>query len=79
MYPMNPASGAYVFGYPLVENATIQLPNKKTLSIIVHKSSTQNKPSSIYKIVFNGQPLPVQSIKHTALLQGGILHLYVYE
>jgi len=79
MYPMNPARGEYVFGYPLVENATIQLPNKKTLSIIVHKSSTQNKPSSIYKIVFNGQPLPVQSIKHTALLQGGILHLYVYE
>jgi predicted alpha-1,2-mannosidase len=79
MYPMNPASGEYVFGYPLVDAARIQLPNKKTLSIIVHKSSKQNKLSSIYKIIFNGQPLPVQSIKHTALLQGGTLHLYVYE
>jgi len=79
MYPMNPASGEYVFGYPLVDAAKIQLPNKKTLSIIVHKSSTQNKPGSIYKIVFNGQPLPVQSIKHTTLLRGGTLDLYVYE
>jgi predicted alpha-1,2-mannosidase len=27
MYPMNPASGEYVFGYPLVDEAYVQLPN----------------------------------------------------
>ena len=79
IYPMNPASGEYVFGYPLIDAATIQLPNKKTLSIKVHKTSKQNKLSSIYKVIFNGVQIPVQSVKHTALLQGGVLDLHVYE
>jgi len=79
MYPMNPVSGEYVFGFPLIKEASLQLPNKKTLSIKVHKSSKKGKVSGIYKVAFNGQLIPIQSIKHTTLLQGGKLQLYVYE
>jgi predicted alpha-1,2-mannosidase len=78
MYPMNPASGNYVFGYPLVDGAMIQLPNQKKLTIKVVHLKTANKKPSISKVVFNGKTLPITSITHKALLQGGQLTMQVY-
>lgn len=75
-YPMNPASGEYVFGLPLITNATIQLPNKKTLTINV----TQQKQSNVLgikKVIFNGKSIPVRHITHQQLLQGGILSIVI--
>ena len=72
IYPMNPADGNYIFGFPLVKNATIQLPNKKLLQIKV----TGNKEGAnafIKSIKFNGVVIPIKSITHRQLLQGGIL------
>lgn len=71
MYPMNPASGTYVFGYPLVKQATLQLPNGNTLQV-----RTQGKGSHIKRVVFNGKEIPVRSISHQQVLSGGKL---VYE
>jgi len=79
MYPMNPASGEYVFGYPLVDVATIQLPNKKTLLIKVNKIKKQGEVSRIYKIKLNGKLIPVLSISHKEMMGGGILEIEVYE
>lgn len=76
-YPMNPVSETYVFGYPLIEQATIQLPNKKVLQIIVKKIN--KKGLGIQSIQFNGKKLPVKSITHQQILQGGTLILYVYS
>lgn len=74
LYPMNPASGEYVFGYPLVKNATIQLPNKRQLSIrVLSKGNPANQ--SIRRISLNGRNLPVRSISHRQLLAGGQLIL----
>jgi predicted alpha-1,2-mannosidase len=78
MYPMNPAGGAYMFGYPLIDKATITLPNKKQLQIIVDRAKEQPSTSSIKKVVFNNTTLPVKSITHQQLLQGGVLKLQVY-
>ena len=72
IYPMNPADGNYIFGFPLVKNATIQLPNKKLLQIKV----TGNKEGAnafIKSIKFKGVVIPIKSITHRQLLQGGIL------
>ncbi len=74
IYPMNPASGEYIFGLPLVEQAIIQLPNKKTLHIKVNKSKS-NRQNSIQSIQFNHKTIPVHSIKHQQILAGGLLEI----
>jgi putative alpha-1,2-mannosidase len=71
MYPMNPASGEYVFGYPLVDGATIKLPNGKPIVITVNKINKGRK--EIQQVTFNGKQLPVTSISHQQLLKGGKL------
>ena len=79
MYPLNPASGEYVFGYPLLKEAVLQLPNKKSLLIKVNKIKKQGEAARIYKISFNGKTIPVLSISHKELLKGGILELDVLQ
>jgi predicted alpha-1,2-mannosidase len=76
MYPMNPASGEYVFGYPFIDSATITLPNQKKLQLKVLRGKS-NKPAAISKVVLNGKSLPVQSITHRQFLEGGVLTISV--
>ena len=78
MYPMNPASGEYVFGYPLIEKATVLLPNKKQLQIQVNKLNQKGK-EGIVSIQFNGRQIPVSSIKHEQLMKGGELVFRIYN
>ena len=68
MYPMNPSSGEYVFGYPLVKEATLQLPGGKLLRV-----SKKGEGGYIKRISFNGKNIPVRSITHQELLRGGKL------
>lgn len=73
-YPMNPASGEYIFGMPLIESAVLQLPNKKSLKIIVSKKSkVANK--GVQQIFLNGKKIAVHKITHQQLLQGGTLQM----
>ncbi|HZH66590.1 MAG TPA: glycoside hydrolase family 92 protein, partial [Flavisolibacter sp.] len=76
MYPMNPASGEYVFGYPLVDEAYVQLPNGQHLSIKVTKSGGSGK--GIKRVELNGKKMEI-SITHKQLLQGGKLEYFVVE
>jgi predicted alpha-1,2-mannosidase len=78
MYPLNPASGDYVFGYPLLKEANIKLPNNKSLLIKVNKIKKQGEAARIYKITLNGKSIPVLSIKHEDMLKGGLLVMDVY-
>jgi putative alpha-1,2-mannosidase len=75
MYPMNPASGNYVFGYPLVNSAVIQLPGGKTMTIKTKGNLVKDpkKKGYISKIIFNGKELPVKQLTHQQLLTGGEL------
>jgi predicted alpha-1,2-mannosidase len=77
-YPMNPASSEYVFGFPLINNAIIQLPNKKQLQVKVIRRSVK-KSAGIEKVKLNGKEMPVLSITHQQLLQGGLLELTVND
>ena len=79
MYPMNPASGEYIFGYPLIENASLLLPGNKTLFIKTNKTKKNGEAARIYKAYFNGKMIPVNSISHQLLLGGGVLQLDMYE
>jgi predicted alpha-1,2-mannosidase len=73
MYPVNPANGEYVFGSPVVDKATLQLPNGKTFTIIVKDNNKQSK--YIANIKFNGKPLEQLYITHQAIINGGILEI----
>jgi predicted alpha-1,2-mannosidase len=76
MYPMNPASGEYVFGYPLVKEATVQLPNGKKLLIKTNKVKGGTS-AGIQKVLLNGKQLNT-SIKHADILKGGMLEYFIY-
>ena len=77
MYPMNPAGGEYMFGYPLADAATLQLPNGRVLEITVKKLSQIGK-QGLTAVTLNGKKLPLTSIHHRQLLQGGRLAMTVY-
>ena len=74
MYPMNPASGKYIIGYPLIKNATVLLPGNKQLIIEVkNKSSKSSSNTFVKEIYFNNQQLKNLMITHNQLMQGGKL------
>lgn len=83
LYPVNPASGIYVIGSPLVQKAVIHLDPKYykggTFTIIVH-SDTQYAPAArmdnyIQSATLNGQPLTRPWITQEELANGGTLEL----
>jgi predicted alpha-1,2-mannosidase len=75
MYPMNPTGGEYMFGFPLIKKAKINLPNGRSVQLQVKKINAAQ--GGIVRIDWNGKQIPVRSITHTELLKGGILTYYV--
>ena len=78
MYPMNPASGEYVFGMPLVQSASLVLPNGRKLDIRVTETQKAG-PAGIRTVTLNGKKLPVKSIRHEEILQGGVLEYTIHK
>ncbi|MGN7987180.1 GH92 family glycosyl hydrolase [Pedobacter sp. 22226] len=74
-YPVNPANGAYVFGTPLLNDATITLARNKKFNIKVTGNSTENK--YIQKIVLNGKPYTKSYILHKTIVAGGNIQIYM--
>ncbi|UOR06100.1 GH92 family glycosyl hydrolase [Hymenobacter aerilatus] len=72
-YPLNPANGAFVFGSPMVQQATLALPGGKLLSIEAKNNNATNK--YIQSVTRNGQPYPKSYITYQDLMQGGTLVL----
>ena len=76
MYPMNPASGEYVVGYPLVDQATLLLPNGKQLKI---RTIGRRHPGDfVQKVLLNGKLVTAAHITHAQLFAGGEL-IYVLK
>ena len=77
LYPLNPSSGVYVIGSPLVEKATIQLDPKfykgGSFTLIAHNVSKQN--CYIQSAKLNGRPLNRPWITHDEIVNGGKLEL----
>ncbi len=71
MYPMNPASGNYYLGSPLIRKATISLDNGQKISIVVNNGSAENV--LIKQANWNGKPLTEGFINHADLVKGGTL------
>lgn len=77
LYPVNPASGVYVIGSPLVARATIHLDRAiypgGTFTIIARDVSKQNV--YVQSATLNGHPLEHPWITHAELVHGGTLEL----
>ncbi len=76
-YPVNPASGVYVFGSPYIDNAILNLPHNKKFEIVVHNRSDKN--IYIEKIMLNGQKYKKLYITHKDITQGGKLEFFMTD
>jgi predicted alpha-1,2-mannosidase len=69
-YPVNPVNGAYVFGTPVVQEASLNLPNGNTFTV---KSNASEKNMYIQSVQLNGTSYTKSYLTHTNLMAGGEL------
>ncbi len=70
-YPVNPASGHYVLGSPMVDEAIIHLPDGKTFHIKTINQGAQNV--YVKSITLRGEKLTGVHLTHQDLVNGGEL------
>jgi predicted alpha-1,2-mannosidase len=70
-YPENPSNGMYVFGSPVVNEATMKVGYGKTFSLSVKNNTKANK--YIQSITLNGKPYTKSYIMHSELIKGGAM------
>lgn len=75
LYQVEPCGGIYQLGSPIVEEATIPLPENKTFTIRTHGGS--DKAIYVKKYVLNGKQLKGTSITHEQIMAGGVLDVYM--
>ncbi|MEI6679101.1 MAG: GH92 family glycosyl hydrolase [Mariniphaga sp.] len=74
-YPVNPASGEYVFGSPLADQSVITLPDGKTFTVKAENLSRQN--IYIQKATLDGKLYTHSFIRHSELMKGGTFVFYM--
>ena len=74
-YQVEPCGGRYIVGSPIVKEATVHLAGDKTLTIRTHGNS--DKAIYVSKVVLNGQTINDFTLRHTDLVQGGTLDVYM--
>ena len=70
-YQVNPANGIFVFGSPVIDEATIQLAQGKTFHIVVKNNSSHNK--YIQQMNLNGKAYTKSYIAYSDIMKGGEL------
>ena len=70
-YPVNAAQGIYTFGSPLFDEATLVLQNEKQFHVVVVNNSKTNM--YIQEILFNGELMERNYIRHQEIMEGGEL------
>lgn len=72
-YPLNPATGMYIFGSPIVDKVTLAVADGKQFSLNVKNNSAKNK--YIQKITLNKKPYTKSYILHQDIVKGGIMEI----
>jgi predicted alpha-1,2-mannosidase len=72
-YQVHPANGEFVFGSPMLDEATINLPEGKTFTIRASNNSKENK--YIKSKTLNGKPYNKSYISYKDIMAGGELVL----
>ncbi len=76
-YPVAPGSNEYVIGRPFVDQATLHLPNGKTLRVVAEHLSDANH--YVGRVSLNGAPLARSVITHQQILAGGELRFVMSD
>lgn len=71
LYPVNPASGEYVFGSPIADETSFTLPNGK--QFIIRAVNNSDKNPYIQSVMLNGEPYENTYIRHDEMRNGGEL------
>ena len=71
IYQVNPSEGVFIFGSPIIDKATLQLPGNKELTITVNNNNSQNK--YIQSMTLNGEKYDYAYITYKQLIAGGNL------
>ncbi len=71
IYQVAPAGGIYIFGSPLMDQATIDVGNGKSFTIVAKNNSDKN--IYIQSAKLNGQPYSKAYILHQDVVDGGVL------
>ena len=72
-YPVTPGIPIYDVGSPIFDKATLHLKNGKTLVIVAHNNSRDNK--YVQRIRLNGRPLNQVWFRHADIADGGTLEM----
>jgi predicted alpha-1,2-mannosidase len=70
-YSVNPANGMYVFGSPIINEATLKLQGNKTFHVVVKNNGPQNK--YINAMQLNGKTYNKTWFTHQDIMNGGEL------
>ena len=70
-YQVHPANGIYVFGSPVIDEATLQLEKGKTFHIVVKNNNSSNK--YIQRMNLNGKGYSKSYITYNNIMKGGEL------
>jgi predicted alpha-1,2-mannosidase len=71
LYQVHPARGLFVFGSPLMDEVSLQLPKQKSFHIVVNDNSNTNK--YIQHITLDGRPYTKSYITYNDIMKGGEL------
>ena len=74
-YPVNPASGEYVIGTPLADTTDLSLYSGK--HFVIKSKDLSKKNIYVQKATLNGKRYTKSFIKHTDIMRGGELVLYM--
>ena len=74
-YPVNPVSGEYVIGTPMLEEAVIQLPDRKTFTV----KAPRKEDNEVYicSMKLNGEKYTKNYITHQDIMKGEIGRAHV--
>ena len=76
-YPLNPVSGEYLLCSPLFDTIKIKAGGKNEMEIICHKTSA----TALYisKVMWNRKPYDKNFIRHSLIIQGGKLEIWLVD
>jgi putative alpha-1,2-mannosidase len=74
-YPVNPANGIYVFGSPIMDRVTVNLPDRRKFVIRAINNSKEN--IYIQAVELNGKKYTKAYIAHGDIVKGGTLTFHM--
>lgn len=74
-YPVNPASGEYALGTPMMDKVTVHLAGGRTFTVNAHRKDSMS--FYVKSVRLDGKKYDLNTISHKAITNGGTLDFYL--